>query len=93
MHLIRFGNKLVLAAVSAGGVDTISEITEPQEVDRLAGHCQASSPFSAAGALGGLFAQLDERESHAASERAERRKRGVASFMAMKSRDAEDEYV
>ncbi len=42
MHVVRFGNKLVLLAVSAEGAVSLAEITEPLEVDRLAGVCQAN---------------------------------------------------
>jgi flagellar biogenesis protein FliO len=40
VHLIRFGNKLLLIAVSAAGAETLAEISDPAEVDRLAGLCQ-----------------------------------------------------
>ena len=41
VHLIRCGHKLVLVSVSPTSVDTLTEITEPAEVNRLAGLCQA----------------------------------------------------
>ncbi len=35
MHLIRVGNKLVLVSVSQAGVQPLTEITDPDEVERL----------------------------------------------------------
>ncbi len=43
MHLVRCGNKLLLVAVSTAGADTLTEITDPAEVDRLCGLCRAES--------------------------------------------------
>jgi flagellar biogenesis protein FliO len=39
-HLLRLGNKLLLVSVSAAGAETLTEITDPFEVDRLAGLCR-----------------------------------------------------
>ena len=39
VHLMRCGNKLLLVSVSAAGAETLSEITDPIEVDRLTGIC------------------------------------------------------
>jgi flagellar biogenesis protein FliO len=47
MHLVRCGNKLLLVSVTSGGAETLTEITEPEEVDRLAGLCRAAHPQSA----------------------------------------------
>lgn len=46
MHLVRVGNKLLLLSVTATGAETLTEITEPDEIDRLAGICQQSHPDS-----------------------------------------------
>jgi flagellar biogenesis protein FliO len=43
MHLVRVGQKLVLLAVTPVGVETLTEITDPEEVDRLCGLCRQSS--------------------------------------------------
>lgn len=40
MQLIRLGNKLVLLSVTATGAETLTEITDIDEVNRLAGLCQ-----------------------------------------------------
>jgi len=46
MHLVRVGNKLLLLCVSANGADTLTEITDREEVDRIAGICQQNRPNS-----------------------------------------------
>ncbi len=40
MHLVRCGNKILLLYASPSGVETLTEITDAEEVDRLAGICQ-----------------------------------------------------
>ncbi|MFV2066453.1 MAG: flagellar biosynthetic protein FliO [Pirellulales bacterium] len=40
VHLLRVGHKLVLVSVTAAGVETLTEITDREEVDRLAGLCR-----------------------------------------------------
>ena len=44
--LIRFGQKLVLVSNLHGEVRTISEITDPLEVDRMAGMCESAQAGS-----------------------------------------------
>ncbi len=44
--LLRLGSKLVLVSNLHGEVRTISEITDPLEVDRLSGLCEAAQPGS-----------------------------------------------
>ena len=39
VHLLRLGNKLLLVSVTTNGTETLGEITDPEEVDRLAGLC------------------------------------------------------
>lgn len=41
-QLVRLGNKLVLLSISADGVQALAEVTEPAEVDRIAGLCASS---------------------------------------------------
>jgi flagellar biogenesis protein FliO len=40
VHLVRCGNKILLLCVSTTSVETLTEITDPAEVDRLAAICQ-----------------------------------------------------
>jgi flagellar biogenesis protein FliO len=42
MHLLRLGNKLLLVCVSPTGVDTLGEITDAAEADRLAALCRSA---------------------------------------------------
>lgn len=46
MHLVRVGNKLLLLSVTPTGAETLTEITEPEEIDRLAGICRQNHPDS-----------------------------------------------
>ena len=39
MQLIRIGNKLVMVSVNGNQVDTITEITDPEEVEHLVSLC------------------------------------------------------
>ena len=47
MHVLRFGNKLLLVCASANGFDKLAEITEPEEVQRLVSLCDQSESSSA----------------------------------------------
>ncbi len=40
-QIVRFGDKLILLAVSATGVDSIGEVDTPEEVDRIVSACQS----------------------------------------------------
>lgn len=62
-HLLRYGNKLLLVSVSAAGATTLSEITDPAEVDRLTNLCRQTRPSSPAAALRQVFRQAED--SHA----------------------------
>lgn len=44
--LVRFGPKLVLVSMNQGETRAISEITDPIEVDQLAGSCESHQPHS-----------------------------------------------
>jgi flagellar biogenesis protein FliO len=58
LQVIRFGNKILLVAMSPDGCDTLTEITDPLEVDRLAGMCQQSQANSSTKTFGELFRQV-----------------------------------
>lgn len=58
MHLLRCGRKLVLVSVTPDGAKTLTEITDPEEVDRLAGLCQQTRPGSATAAFRQVFQQF-----------------------------------
>ncbi len=61
-QLIKVGNKLVLVALTPGGAETLTEVTDPIEVDRLMGLCQQRDPQSATQAFEQVF-QSFSRES------------------------------
>jgi flagellar biogenesis protein FliO len=63
MHVVRFGNKLLLISLSPGGAETLSEITEPAEVDRLSGICQQTHVNSATTAFRQVFRQFGDDRS------------------------------
>lgn len=45
-QLLQVGNKLVLVAVSPDSIDTITEVTDPAEVERLLSICMKSNKYS-----------------------------------------------
>jgi flagellar biogenesis protein FliO len=61
VHLLRCGNRLLLVSVTPGGAETLTEITDPIEVDRLAGLCRQSQPGSSSAAFKQVFEQLASR--------------------------------
>lgn len=63
MHVVRFGSKLLLVSLTPGGAETLSEITDAAEVDRLAGICQQSQSNSATNAFRQVFRQFAEDRS------------------------------
>jgi len=61
MHLLRCGRKLLLVSVTPAGAETLTEITDPAEVDRLAGLCQQARPGSTTAAFRQVFQQATGR--------------------------------
>lgn len=64
MYLIRCGGKLLLVSVTPGGAETLTEITDPVEVQRLTGLCLQGQPDSATHAFQQALSQLGA-EPHA----------------------------
>jgi len=58
VHLLRCGNKLVLVSVTPAGAETLTEVTDPVEVDRLAGLCRQAHPHSATAAFRQVLGQF-----------------------------------
>lgn len=58
MQLIRCGNKLLLVHLSLTGAETLTEITEPEEVDRIAGLCLQGSSKSSTRDFNELLTEL-----------------------------------
>ena len=57
-HLLRLGNKLVLVAVAPEGVQPLAEVTDPIEVDRIAGLCSSTTLHGPAAEFQQVLAQL-----------------------------------
>jgi flagellar biogenesis protein FliO len=58
VHLIRLGAKLVLVSVSPTGIETLSEVTEADEVQRLVGLCRRNHASSATAVFRRVFEQF-----------------------------------
>lgn len=58
LHLLRCGRKLLLVSLTPDSAETLTEITDPEEVDRLAGLCRQSQPGSATATFRHVLSQL-----------------------------------
>jgi flagellar biogenesis protein FliO len=58
VHLIRFGNKLLLVCASTSGFDTLGEITEPEEVQRIVSLCDRSQSGPSTSAASRIIGQI-----------------------------------
>jgi flagellar protein FliO/FliZ len=58
VHLVRCGNKILLLSVSPTNVETLTEITDPEEVERLAGICRQNDPRGATSSFRQIFQQF-----------------------------------
>ena len=65
VQLLRCGNKLLLVSITPGGTETLTEITDPLEVDRLAGICQQAHPKSSTTAFRQVFQDLAPKSGEA----------------------------
>lgn len=61
-HLVRCGNKLLLVHLAPGCAETLTEVTDPVEVDRLAGLCRQAHPQSATMSFRQVFQQWGKKE-------------------------------
>jgi flagellar biogenesis protein FliO len=59
-ELVHVGNKLVLLSVTSAGAETLTEITDPLEVDRLLGICKQADSASSTAEFDEMFRQLTE---------------------------------
>jgi flagellar protein FliO/FliZ len=60
MYLLRCGRKMVLVSVTPAGAETLTEVTDPVEVDRLSGLCQQSRPNSATATFRRVFQHFSQ---------------------------------
>ncbi len=58
VHLLRCGNKLLLVSVTPAGAETLTEITDAQQVDRLCGLCARDETQSATNVFRGVLKQF-----------------------------------
>jgi flagellar biogenesis protein FliO len=72
VHLVRCGNKLLLVCVLPGGAQTLTEVTDPAEVERLVSICQGRGRGTGLGhLLGRLLGPRRHRDYFARNEDAE----------------------
>lgn len=57
-HLVRCGNKVLLVYLNQGAAETLTEITDPVEVDRLVGLCRQSHPQGATASFRQILQQI-----------------------------------
>jgi len=62
IHLVRFGSRMLMVGASQEGMTTLSEITDPVEIDYLAGLCKPSEPASVAHSFNQLFQRFQNAE-------------------------------
>lgn len=58
MQLVRLGNRLLLLAMSTDSAETLAEITDPAEVDRLTAICRQNAPGSVTDTFRQVLAEL-----------------------------------
>jgi len=58
MYVVRFGSKLLLISHQPGQTQTLGEITDPDEVQRLAGLCEANLPGSISNSFRDVLKQV-----------------------------------
>ncbi len=61
LHLLRVGGKLLLVVVTPFGAETLTEVTDPEEVDRLSALCKKTSPHGPSAEFRSVMRQF-ERE-------------------------------
>jgi flagellar biogenesis protein FliO len=63
MHLVRVGNKLLLLSVTATAAETLTEITDPEEIDRLSEICRQPPSDRMAASFREMLSHLSHRQS------------------------------
>jgi len=58
-QLVRVGHKLVLIAITAEGAETLTEITDPEEVSRLIAACDTNSGRGSTAAFDSMLRQME----------------------------------
>lgn len=60
VQIVRFGNKLVLICISPDGVESLSELTDPVEIDRVAGLCRQGRSDSSTASFQRVLQQVSQ---------------------------------
>lgn len=76
MYVVRFGSKLLLISHQPGQTQTLGEITDPDEVQRLAGKCEANHPGSISNSFRDVLKQVTLGKSETEPKIALRMSRG-----------------
>jgi flagellar biogenesis protein FliO len=58
VHLLRLGNKLILVSATPSGAETLTEVTDAAEVERLQSLCRQAQPNSASATFRHIFQQF-----------------------------------
>ena len=61
-HLVRCGNKVLLVYLAQGVAETLTEITDPLEVDRLVGLCRQAHPQSTTASFRQILQQFSREK-------------------------------
>lgn len=64
VHLVRCGSKLLLVNVTPGGAETLTEITDPAEIDRIVGRCAQGGRHSSTASFQEVFQQMGRERSN-----------------------------
>ena len=75
MYVVRFGSKLLLISHQPGQTQTLGEITDADEVQRLAGLCEANHPGSISNSFRDVLKQVTLGKTEAAPKRSLRMSR------------------
>lgn len=75
LHVLRFGNKLLLVCASTSGFEKLAEITEPEEFQRIVGLCDRSESGTPTTTAGRILGRLVAGGSPGKSSRANSRLR------------------
>ena len=78
LYLVRLGNKLLLLMATASGTETLAELTDGPEIDRIVGLCQQGRADSITASFRDVLSQLGrESPKSMATEADDLRRRGL----------------
>lgn len=74
VYVVRFGSKMLLVSHQPGQTQTLGEISDPEEVQRLAGLCEANQPNSISHSFRDVLRQVASGRSDVESRTSSRRR-------------------